>query len=176
MMAERHHTKVPKSDSHTEAMSNALARHEGWRAVSRRIKSGAKAKVVFSHRPGDPWHVVWQRSGSLLRPGPVVDPDAAFLLTPGSIARLSTLDGGIPEIGSELAALLTHDDSELRMDLRITAPLSKLIRHGYVRLLLEAAAGGLTFDGTSVPTNPWAIRRFVAEFTGPEPAWWESGT
>lgn len=102
------------------------------------IDPRSTSSVFFSHRPGEAWHLERRADETLLLPGPADDPDFAFRFAPAAIARLEAVRGGSGDFAAELFTLALTDDPETRVDLRIAAGFARLLRRGYVRLLLAA--------------------------------------
>jgi len=110
-----------------------------WVDAMGRIKPGANSAVYFSHRPGEPWHVIAIEGaggdkGVCLRPGPAEAPDFAFCFTPAAINALAAVEGGIDDVAVRLFDLILADE----VGFRIIASFWRLIRHGHLRLVLDA--------------------------------------
>jgi hypothetical protein len=67
------------------------------------------------------------------------------------------------------------DDPRLRIGLRIVAPFGRLVRRGYLRLLVAAGPRVLGFGASHGIRSLGALRRFVARIRSRVPADWETG-
>jgi hypothetical protein len=129
---------VQSTDPSIARLARLFREHPAWRKAARWIDPHATSNVFFSHRPGEAWHLERRADETLLLPGPAPDPDFAFRFTPGAIARLEAIRGEPGDFAAELFLLVASEDPEARVDLRIAARFGRLLRRGYVRLLLAA--------------------------------------
>jgi hypothetical protein len=112
--------------------------HPAWRATARLIDPRSTSTVYFRHLPDEPWHLERRGDETLLLPGAAEDPDFVFRFTPRSIERLAAVEGNSGEFAAELFTLVWSEDPELRVNIRIVAGFPRLLRRGYVRLMLTA--------------------------------------
>ena len=126
------------SDLWIETLARMFREHPAWKETARMIDPRSTSTVYFRHRPDEPWHLVRRGDETLLLPGAAEDPDFVFRFTPGAIARLSAVRGNAGDFAAELFTLAWSDDSTVRVSIRITCGFARLLRRGYVRLLLAA--------------------------------------
>jgi hypothetical protein len=127
------------SDLWIDRLTRLFREHPAWREAARLIDRRATSTVFFRHRPGEPWHLERRGEETLLLPGAADDPDFVFRFTPGAIDRLEAVRGSAGDFAAELFTLALSDDPELRVNIRVAAGFARLLRRGYVRLLI---AGG----------------------------------
>ncbi len=169
--------RVVVSSEAPEATVESLARlfleHPAWIAAARHLVPEATSNVYFSERPGEVWRLDKREGPTRLLPGGAPEPDFVFRFTPGSVARLEAVPGGVGEFAVELFSLILAEDPDLRVGFRIVGGFGRLARRGYLRLLLAAGPRVLAFGATHGIRTLRGLRRFVAERAtlGPEP--WE---
>lgn len=129
---------VATEDAHVRMLAELFRRHPAWVQAARYVTDGAESAVAFTHLPRRRWHVVRREGETLLLPGLARDPDFAFRFTPAAVEGLAAVDGDIGDFAVELFARIAEPRKERRVDFRIVAPFSRLVRHGYLRLLLAA--------------------------------------
>ena len=161
-------------DPWIERLASLFRSHPAWREAARAIAPRSTSNVFFTHRPGEPWHLERRGDGALLLRGAAPDPDLVFRFSPAAIARLEAVRGGAGDFAAELFALALDRNPEVRVEVRVAASFPRLLRRGYVRLLLAsgprvralgAAHGFLGIDG---------VRRLVAALRASAPRDWES--
>jgi hypothetical protein len=131
---------VDVHDPSVERLVRLFREHPAWQQAARFIDRRATSNVFFSHRPGEAWHLERRGDETLLLPGATPDPDFAFRFTPGSIERLEAVRGDAGDFAAELFELAMSEDSRTRVELRVASSFSRLVRRGYVRLLLAAGS------------------------------------
>lgn len=136
-------------------------------------REGASSKVFFSHLPGEPWHLIRVGGESLLRPGPPAAPDFAFRFTPAAIDRLAKVEGGIGDFAVALFSLILETDPDLRIGFRIIAPFPRLVRRGYLRLLLHAGPELVAYGARHGVRNLRELQRVIARLRAEPPEAWE---
>ena len=129
---------VESSDPWIARLARLFREHPAWRQAARFVDSRATSNVFFTHCPGQSWRLERRGDETLLLPGAARDPDFVFRFTPGAIERLEAVRGDAGDFAAELFLLAMQEDPETRVDLRIVAGFSRLLRRGYVRLLLAA--------------------------------------
>lgn len=112
--------------------------HPAWCRAAARISQDATSSVTFRHRPGEAWRLVRRGGETHLEPGEARDPDLAFAFGKASVERLAATRGDVADFAIALFELIESDDPELHVDLRVEARFPRLVRRGYVRLLLWA--------------------------------------
>jgi hypothetical protein len=125
-------------DPWVERLARLFREHPAWQEAARQISPRATSSVFFNHRPGEAWHLERHGDETLLLTGAAADPDFSFHFPPAAIERLEAVQGGPGDFAAELFALALSDDPDLRVDLRIVAGFRRLLRRGYVGLLLSA--------------------------------------
>ena len=165
-------TELP--DPWIERLAQLFRAHPAWREAARAIDPRSTSSVFFAHRPGEPWHLERRGDETLLLPGAAADPDFAFRFTPGAIARLEAVHGGAGDFAAELFALALAEDPAVRVDLRVVAGFPRLLRRGYVRLLLESGPRVRALGFAHGVVGVRGIARLVAALRLSSPASWES--
>lgn len=139
--------------------------HPVWVDAMGRIKPGTTSAVYFSHRPGEPWHVVAVDGVVCLRPGPAPDPDFAFCFTPEAIDALAAVEGGIDDVAVRLFDLILEGE----VGFRIIASFWRLIRHGHLRLVLEAGPKVMAYGAQHGIRTLGQLTEFVRQIRSSTP-------
>jgi hypothetical protein len=147
--------------------------HPIWCEAARHIADDASSRVFFSHRPGEPWRLVRRGGDTLLLPGADEDPDLALCFTPDAIEELARARGGIADFALVLFRLALEKDPERRVRIRVIAPFGRLLRRGYVELLLRGGPRLLWFGASHGVRTLSALRRLVEDARRAEPEPWE---
>jgi hypothetical protein len=156
-------------DPHVELLRNLFLSHPAWLAAARFIKEGSSSNVRFSHVPGA-YQLLRQDGQSLLLDGPAADPDFAFQFTPRSIERLSAVQGAdIADFGIELLECASSDDPELQVRLRVLVGFPKLLRRGYVTLLIKGGPRVLAHGGKSASLSD--VRKLLSQMRNDDGSW-----
>jgi hypothetical protein len=164
---------APVTDPHVDALARFYATHPACVAASRHVRPGASSKIFFTHRPGEPWHLLRSSEGSRLEPGPAKDPDFAFCFPPRAIDRLTTTGGDVGDFAVALFSLIVEADASLRVGFRVIASWPRLARSGYVRLLLAGGPQILAFGASHGVRSAGQLRRFVNAARSRAPEDWE---
>jgi hypothetical protein len=141
-------------DATVERLARLFLEHPAWVAAARILAPAATSNVYFNGRPGEGWRLEKREDATRLLPGAGSDPDFVFRFTPGAVARLDAVQGGVGEFAVELFALILEEDPELRVGFRIAAGFPRLMRRGYLRLLLTAGPRVLAFGATQTALGP----------------------
>lgn len=157
-------------DDWTERLAKLFAEHPAWVEAARQLSLSATSTAYFSHRPGEPWRLEQRDGTTVLVPGAARDPDFVFRFSPAAIERLEDVDGGIGDFAVALFSQVVDE----QVDLRIVAGFPRLMRRGYVKLLLVAGPPVLAFGATHGIRTLGALRRFVAGLRSRGPADWET--
>jgi hypothetical protein len=160
-------------DPHVARLARLFASHPVWCEAARRIHEDARSSVYFRHRPGEPWRLVRRAGGTLLEPGPAEDPDLAFCFPPEAIETLAQTRGSVADFALALFRLALEDDPERRVRIRVIAPFPRLLRRGYVDLLLRGGPKLLWFGATHGVRTLGQLRRLVDALRRSEPEEWE---
>jgi hypothetical protein len=107
-------------------------------AATRPLARDARVNVAL----GDGTARFTMESGSpALLPGGAPDPDFTLDLPDGAVRRLTTLrSDDVGEFGVEFFKLVLDRDPDLKVRIHLGAPVSRLLSHGYLKVL---AQGGL---------------------------------
>jgi hypothetical protein len=162
-------------DSCIDRLASLFRLHPAWREAARTIDPRSTSNVFFTHRPGEPWHLERRGDATLLLPGAVPDPDFAFRFSPGAVARLESVRGESNDFAAELFALALDDDPAVRVDVRVVAGFPRLLRRGYVRLLLESGSRVREIGAAHGVRGLNGLRRLVAAYRNSTPRDWEDG-
>jgi hypothetical protein len=150
------------ADPTVRTLAELFRRHPAWVRAAGYIAKGAESAVSFSHLPGRSWRLVRRGGESLLLRGRARGPDFAFRFTPAAVARLAAVRGDIGDFAVELFGRILEPREERGMGFRVIAPFSRLVRRGYVRLLLAAGPEVVRFGASRGVTTLQDLRRFVA--------------
>jgi hypothetical protein len=155
-------TGMTAPDLWIETLARMFREHPAWQETARMIDPRSTSTVYFRHRPDEPWHLVRRGDETLLLPGAAEDPDFVFRFTPGAIARLSAVRGNAGDFAAELFTLAWSDDSTVRVSIRITCGFARLLRRGYVRLLLAAGPRARAIAAANGVDGMSSIQHLVA--------------
>lgn len=143
--------------------------HPVWTGAMAHISEGVTSAVYFSHRPGEPWYFIVDAGVVDLRPGMTKKPDFVFRFSPAAIETLAATDGGVDDVAVQLFDLILEDE----VGLRINAPFWRLIRHGHLRLVLEAGPKVFVYGAQHGITTLSQLRKLVKSVSSPQQAAWE---
>lgn len=166
-------TPPAADDPHVDRLARLFREHPAWREAARHVSAESTSRVLFTHRPGERWHLARERGESLLQPGDVPDPDFVFRFSPGSIDRLERVEGSVGAFAAELFGLIVGEHPDARVDLRIAAPFPRLVQRGYVRLLVASGWRVLAFGARHGIRSLGQLRRLVETLTKRPPDSWE---
>jgi hypothetical protein len=161
------------ADHWVTMLSDLFARHPAWVQAARHLQDGAESRVFFSHRPGQPWHLVRQGGVSHLRSGPATDPDFAFRFTPAAIESLAATEGNVGAFAVRVFELILEADPRVRIGFRIIAPVARLWRRGYLRLFLAAGPRVMALAGRHGIHSVGELTRLIRDLRRVAPAPWE---
>lgn len=174
--ADRHVGLPPAdTDPHVELLARLFREHPAWREAARYVSDDAASRVLFAHRPGERWRLVREGGESLLLPGDVADPDFVFRFSPGAIERLAAVDGPVGAFAVELFRLILGEVPQAPVELRIAAPFARLVRRGYLRLLLTSGWRVVAFGARHGVRSIGQLRRRVEVQRGRPSEPWEEG-
>ncbi len=160
-------------DESIDRLARLFLEHPAWVAAARRLTPQATSTVYFSHRHGEPWRLEQRDGQTWLARGAATDPDFVFHFTQTSIARLESVRGGIGDFAVELFTLITEDDPDARLGFRVVAGFPRLMRRGYLGLLVAAGPRVLAFGAFHGIRTLGALRRFLAQRRAHAPEAWE---
>jgi hypothetical protein len=158
--------KLPRADATVDALATLFRDHPAWIRAARHIAEHAESAVAFTHRPGEHWRLVRRGGRTLLLPGRAGDPDFAFLFSPGAVARLAAVEGDVGDFAVELFTRIVDPPEAERVELRIVASFPRLVRRGYVRLLLAAGPKVVAFGAARGIRTLGDLRRLLTRLAG----------
>jgi hypothetical protein len=158
------------SDASTERLARLFREHPAWVEAARYLGRNASSAVYFSHRRAEPWSLLQREGETQLIPGVPDDPDFVFRFTPASIEQLEAVDGDIGDFAVTLFSLV----GEGEVKLRIAAGFGRLVRRGYVKLLLAAGPPVVAYAAAHGIQTLGALRQLVAEMRDRGAADWEA--
>jgi len=173
MASERPLSSIDEPSSITDPTIAKLAwlfsEHPVWADAMERIADGSVSAVYFSHRPGEPWHLIIESGAVHLRPGPIRNPDFVFRFSPQSVDKLAAVQGGIDAVAVELFDLILADE----IGFRINASFWRLIRHGHLRLVLEAGPKVFAYGARHGVRTLGQLRAVAKSVSSSRQAAWE---
>jgi hypothetical protein len=161
------------SDPHVAALTRLFRSHPAWCAAAARIAEGSTSGVWFLHRPGEPWHLLREGDESWLRPGLAERPDFVFRFSPASIRELEQAGDQVGDFAVRLFELMLEPEPERQVGFRIVAGFTRLLRRGYVGLLLSSGPRVAAFAARNGVTGLASLRRLVNALRRSEPWDWE---
>jgi len=161
------------SDDYIARLARLFLEHPVWIEAAKHISAEATSTIFFSHNPGQAWHLENREGEILLLPGAAKDPDFVFRFTPAAVQRLERVDRGMDDFAVELFRLMLEESIDEGVRIRIVAGFPRLLRRGYVRLLISAGPGVLAFGAAQGVLSFRSLRRLVASTRSPEPLEWE---
>lgn len=164
----------PGADAVVDDLARLFREHPAWRAAARYVTDpDATSDVYFSHRPGEAWHLALARDGARLLPGRSPDPDFVFRFPPRAVERLAAVEGDTADFAIALFEGIDSDDPHARIDLRIAASFPRLLRRGYVKLILAAGPRLLALGASRGWRGLSGLRRLVGSARRTRPDDWE---
>jgi len=151
-----------ESDASVNRLAALFRSHPAWTRAASLLSEDACSNLRFQHRPGEIWHLARVDGATRLAPGALRDADLELGFPPGAIERLEATRGGIGAFAVALFELAVERDPALRVDLRILAPFSRLVRRGYLRLLVAGGPEVLAWGAAHGVRTLGELRRWVA--------------
>jgi len=148
-------------DELVAALARLFLEHPAWQRAAGRVSGDSESSVYFTHRPAEAWHLSRRSGRSILETGRSDDPDFVFRFSPGSIKALQQVSGGVGDFAVTLFSLLDEVDANLRVDLRVAAPFSRLRKRGYLGLLLSAGPKVVVYGAGRGIRSLGALKRLV---------------
>jgi hypothetical protein len=164
---------IESGDPHVRRLAEMFRAHPAWCEAARRLAPESESKVFFRHRPGEAWRLVRRGDVTELERGGARDPDLAFCFPPAAIEELARTQGGVADFALALFRLMLESDPERRVALRVVAPFPRLLRRGYVDLLVRGGPRLLWFGATHGVRSVAQLRRLVDAARGAAPEDWE---
>ena len=132
-------------DPLVDQLAGFFRNHPAWRRAARILDDGCTSRVTFRHRPGEEWRLLRRGDRTVLERGTAEDPDFAFDFSTGAIDRITSIEGDVADFAIELLTSAMDPDEERSVTIEVVAPFHRLLRRGYVRLLLAGGGPLLTF-------------------------------
>jgi hypothetical protein len=108
------------------------------RKATRPLHRGARVNLALD---GGPARFTMETGAPEVREGPAEDPDFTLTLPDGAVDRITGLGSDdVGEFGVEFFKLVLERDLGLKVRVRIDAPTTRLLGHGYLGVL---ALGGM---------------------------------
>jgi hypothetical protein len=133
------------TDPLVEQLRKHFLEHPVWVEAAKPIREGAESLVLFTHVPGI-YHLHREGGKSLLLQGRPKNPDFGFRFTPRSIELLTSTEGDIGDYAVMLFSLITHPDPQTRIGFRVYASFPRLLKMGYVQVLLRGGPKVLQYS------------------------------
>ena len=106
--------------------------------AARPLSRGARVNLALD---GGDAHFTMESGGPQVRDGAHADPDFTLTLPAGAVERITALESDdVGEFGIAFFKLLLERDAALKVRVRVHAPTSRLLGHGYLGVL---ALGGM---------------------------------
>lgn len=148
-------------DASVSRLAELFRSHPAWTRAAALLSNDASSNVRFPHRPGEIWHLARVDGVTRLEPGARRDADLELAIPPGAVERLAATRGGIGAFAVALFELSLESDEALRVDLRILAPFSRLLRRGYLRLLVAGGPAVLAWGAAHGVGSLGELRRWI---------------
>jgi hypothetical protein len=121
-----------------DALKTFLERAPAAGKAARPLSRGARVNLAIE---GGDAHFTMESGGPEVRDGAHADPDFTLTLPAGAVERITTLQSDdLGEFGIAFFRLVLERDPALKARVRIHAPTSRLLGHGYLGVL---ALGGV---------------------------------
>ncbi len=156
-----------QADPTVEALRAFFVDHPDWRAAAGRLDRAACSRVSFTHLPGRDWRLLRRGGRTVLEPGRVTDPDFALTFSPIAIERIVAARGGMAAFAIALFEAVLDPDSLLGVRIEILASFARLVRRGYLGLLLACGPRLLAFGARHGVRSVGDLRAMVRDRTDP---------
>jgi hypothetical protein len=154
--------KTADPDASVRRLATLFRSHPAWTRAAALLSERACSNVRFRHRPGEVWHLARVRGETRLLPGGLEDADLELGFAPASVERLEATRGGIGEFAVALFELAVEPDPSRHVEIRILAPFGRLVRRGYLRLLVAGGPAVLAWGAAHGVRSLGELRRLVA--------------
>lgn len=161
---------VAHPDPEVRKLAAFFLDHPAWIEAARTVTDGSTSRVFFSHVPGE-FRLLRRRGKSLLLAGQATDPDFAFRFTPQAIDRITATDGDIGDFAVALFRAIADRDPNQQVGFRILVPFRRLLRRGYVALLLRGGAKVIRYGAQHGIATIGELRRFLSQTRVSDPRW-----
>jgi hypothetical protein len=150
-------------DPYVARLATLFREHPAWIDAAARLSASASSTVSFTHLPGRAWQLVRHNGQTVLRAGRAPDPDFVFRFSPAAIDALAAVRGGIGEFALALFGRILEPDAARGIGLRIVAPFARLVRRGYLGVLLAAGPKVVAFGAAHGVGTVAELRRLVRD-------------
>lgn len=161
------------ADPVVKSLAELFRAHPVWQRAAEHLSGRAASGAYFVHRPGEAWTLERHAGRTRLVAGTCDDPDLVFRFSAGAVRRLQAVEGDVADFAIALFECILARDPDEHVDLRIAASFGRLLRRGYVRLLLAAGPRLLAFGAAHGVRDVGALRDLVAALRRRTPAPWE---
>jgi hypothetical protein len=169
-----HESRASDAGSPVEQLAELFSGRTEWCDAARHLEEGASSNIYFTSEPGSVWHVERRGDEVLLLSGAAHDPDLALRFTPDSVASLARTHGDVGDFAVRLFHLVVEAGFETGIELRIVAPFSRLVRRGYLSLLVAGGLRVLAFGAAHGVRTVRELRRLVDRMHLAGAAAWET--
>ncbi|MFI5215172.1 MAG: hypothetical protein ACHQ3O_01405 [Candidatus Limnocylindria bacterium] len=152
---------APEPDAIVDRLATLFRSHPAWTRAAALLSADACSNLRFPHRAGEVWHLARVAGVTRLEPGALRDADLELTIPPGAVGRLEATRGGVGDFAVALFELAVERDEALRVDLRILAPFSRLMRRGYLRLLVAGGPAVLAWGAAHGVGSLGELRRWI---------------
>jgi hypothetical protein len=126
------------SDPSYDALKTFLEQGPAARKAARPLAKGARVNLALD---GGPASFTMERGAPEVREGAAADPDFTLALPRGAVERITGLASeDLGELGIAFFKLVLERDPAFKVRVRIDAPTTRLLGHGYLGVL---ALGGV---------------------------------
>ena len=156
-----------------ETLTDLCLHHPAWNEAARYLEEGASSNIYIASQPEAVWHLVRRANETHLEAGPARDPDLVFRFTREAVASLANVEGDVGDFAVRLFHLIVEVGDDAGVEIRIAAPFSRLVRRGYLSLLVAGGLRVLAFGTAHGVRTLHELRRLVERMQQREPAVWE---
>jgi hypothetical protein len=149
-------------DESVTRLAELFRSHPARTQAAALLAEDACSNVRFRHRPGEVWHLARVEGVTRLVPGARPDADPELTFSPAAIERLAQTRAGIPDFALALFELAVDPDPALGVELRILAPFLRLVRRGYLRLIVAGGPSVLAWGAAHGVRSLGDLRRWIA--------------
>jgi len=121
-----------------DALARFFATSPAARRAVRPLAGGARVALDLDEGPAG---FTLAAGAPCLAPGPLAEPDFTLRLPAGAVARVVAVQGeDVGEVGIAFFKLVLERDPALKVGLRVDAPTTRLLAHGYLGVLAQGGA------------------------------------
>ncbi len=128
---------MPVSEAAKQKLIDFFAIHPAWVSAAKPLGDGVCSKLRFAGEDA-PWCLIRRDGKSVLEPGEPVEPDFLFVFSEGAIQYMTELDDAtIGDFATRLYECCFLFDEDLRVELQVLSPVSRILRNGYWKIALK---------------------------------------